>query len=122
MFGERAHHRKARAGIDEAGDVNPERHMADRDYPDQHWRTKEEVARQGSASAALVAPCIARQIADEPSDQKSRAQHDASKQGRLGVGNRAPDRTKAAPSGLSPVIALWIVEGIGQICVAVMRE
>ena len=60
MFGERTHHGEARAGIDEAGDVNPKRHPADPDQPDQHRRAQDEVARESAARAALVAPRVAR--------------------------------------------------------------
>ena len=122
MLGERAHHGKARAGIDEAGKVNPQRHPADCHHPDQHRRAQDEVARESAARAAVVAPCVARQLADEAPDQKRRTDYDASEEGRLGVRDRAPDWTEAAPTGFSPVIALRVIERISQICVPVVRQ
>ena len=75
-----------------------------------------------AARAALVAPGVARQFADETPDQEGRPDDDAAEERRLRVRKCAPDRTEAPPSGVSPVIALRVVEGIGQILVPVMGK
>ena len=55
MFGKGTHHRQARAGINEAAKVNPERHAADGGQPDHQRRAQDEVARQNAAPGAVAA-------------------------------------------------------------------
>ena len=122
MLGERAHHGEARPGIDEADDVKPERHAADRDHPDHDRRALDEVAQENGARAALVAPCVAREVVNEARDQEGGAENDAAEQGGPRVSEGAADQAEAVPSGLSPVVALGVLERIGEIVVAVMGE
>ncbi len=80
------------------------------------------MAPDNGAGAAFAAPRVAHEITDEAADQKGWAKRDPPKQRRPCTAERAPDRTQPAPSRRRPVIALRVLERIGEILVPMVGE
>src|ERR1700723_68748 len=122
MLGEGANHGEAQAGIDKARDIDPERHAADAEHPDENDRAFEEAARDDHARVALAPPDVASQAANETRDRPCRTEDHAPEKRRLRGNAGAPERPERAPLSVRPVIALGIIERIGQVLVPMMGE
>src|ERR1700677_748550 len=122
MLGEGADHSEAHARIDKARDIDPERHAADADHPDENDRAFEEVARDDPACVALAPPGVASQAANETRDRPGRTEHHAAQKRRLRGNKGAAERPESAPLSVRPVIALGIIERIGQVLVPMMGK
>src|ERR1700691_1453015 len=122
MLGEGANHGEAQAGIDKARDIDPERHAADAEHPDENDGAFEEVPRDDHARVALAPPDVASQAANETRERPCRTEDHAPEKRRLRGNKGAPKRPERAPLSVRPVIALGIIERIGQVLVPMMGE
>src|SRR6202050_5532861 len=104
MLGEGANQGEAHAGIDEARNIDPERHAADAEHPDENDGAFEEVPRDDHARVALAPPDGTSKTANKHRDRPCRHEDHAPGKRRLRGNKGAPEWPERAPLSVRPVI------------------